>query len=262
MNEAITRVANLLADAARTGIPIPPVRGLLPEADLDAAYAVQQINTDRGLAAGRRLVGRKIGLTSLVVQKQLGVDQPDFGMLFADMAFNDGEEIPWSRLMQARCEAEVALVMAHDLVDEQPTVVDLIDAVAYALPAIEIVGSRIANWDIRITDTIADNASSGLYVLGQQPVKLADVDLRLAGMTLERRGEAVSFGAGVACLGHPLNAARWLARTLVRVGSPLRAGDVVLTGALGPMVPVQPGDVFDARIEGLGSVRAVFGQKA
>ena len=133
------------------------------------------------------------------------------------------------------------------------------NATAYALPAIEIVGSRIAKWDIRITDTIADNASSGLYVLGNQPVRLADVDLRLAGMVMERNGEPLSFGVGAACLGHPFNAALWLARTMVRVGMPLKAGDVVLSGALGPMVAVNPGDVFEARISGLGSVRAVFG---
>jgi 2-keto-4-pentenoate hydratase len=164
--------------------------------------------------------------------------------------------------MQPKCEAEVALVLCKDLSDERLTVTDLIDATAYALPAIEIVGSRIAKWDIRITDTIADNASSGLYVLGNRPVKLADVDLRLAGMVMERRGEPVSFGAGAACLGHPFNAALWLARTMTGVGSPLKAGDVVLTGALGPMVAVEPGDVFEARMQGLGSVRAVFGAAA
>ena len=257
--DVIASVAQQLFDAARSGVPIAPVRTQLPDGDLDAAYAVQRTNTERALAAGRRLTGRKIGLTSLAVQKQLGVDRPDFGMLFADMAFGDAEEVPWSRLMQAKCEAEVALVLERELPDERLTVPDLIAATAYALPAIEIVGSRIAKWDIRITDTIADNASSGLYVLGNRPVKLDDVDLRLAGMVMERRGEPVSFGVGAACLGHPFNAALWLARTLARLGMPLRAGDVVLTGALGPMVAVNPGDVFEARINGLGSVRAVFG---
>lgn len=262
MNDTLQHVADLLEQAARSGVPTPPVRALLPDGDLAAAYAVQKINTERAVAHGRRLSGRKIGLTSLAVQKQLGVDQPDFGMLFADMAFGDGEEVPWSRLMQPKCEAEVALVLERDLTDEQLTLPDLIHATAYALPAIEIVGSRIVNWDIRITDTIADNASSGLYVLGNQPVRLADVDLRLAGMVMERRGEPVSLGVGAACLGHPFNAALWLARTLVRVGMPLRVGDVILSGALGPMVAVNPGDVFEARIAGLGSVRAVFGAAA
>jgi 2-keto-4-pentenoate hydratase len=162
--------------------------------------------------------------------------------------------------MQAKCEAEVALVLEHDLVDGGIGMADLISAIAYVLPAIEIVGSRIEKWDIRITDTIADNASAGLYVLGNRPILLNTIDLRLAGMVMELRGKQVSLGVGAACLGHPLNAALWLARKMVSVGMPLRSGDVVMTGALGPMVPVRPGDVFDAHVAGLGSIRVAFGQ--
>jgi 2-keto-4-pentenoate hydratase len=223
------------------------------------AYAIQSVNTDFYVDQGRRLSGRKIGLTSKSVQKQLGVDSPDFGMLFADMEVQDGEEVAMSRLLQPKVEAEIALVIDSDLDGEQLTMTDVISSVAYALPAIEIVGSRIENWNIRLLDTVADNASSGLYVLGSTPVSIDAFDLRLCGMVMERRGEQVSLGAGVACLGNPLNAALWLARTMVDVGAPLKAGDVIMTGALGPMVAVQPGDVFDARINGLGSVRAVFG---
>lgn len=255
---AIEQAADRLMMVWEGGEPIPPLRTSLPEGNLDVAYAVQQRNTDRWLRAGRRLAGRKIGLTSVAVQKQLGVDQPDFGMLFADMCVGDGEPIAWKRLQQPKCEAEVALVLERDLDQIDVGIPDLIRATAYALPAIEVVGSRIANWDIRIVDTIADNASSGLYVLGSQPVKLDALDLRLAGMVMERRGEPVSLGAGAACLGHPFNAAVWLARTMVRVGMPLKAGDTILTGALGPMVAAAPGDVFEARIHTLGSVRAVF----
>ena len=261
-NASILSIADALHAAQLSGEPIAPIRTQLPENDLESAYAVQHHNTQRALASGRRLCGRKIGLTSKAVQKQLGVDQPDFGMLFADMAIADGEEIAWPRLMQPKCEAEVALVLEKDLPQEQLTMSDLLSAVGYALPAIEIVGSRIAMWDIRIVDTIADNASSGLYVLGNRPVMLKALDLRLAGMVMERNGEPESYGVGAACLGHPLNAALWLARTMARVGMPLQAGETILSGALGPMVAVQPGDVFDARIEGLGSVRAVFGTQS
>ncbi|MFI6642455.1 2-keto-4-pentenoate hydratase [Streptomyces sp. NPDC050504] len=255
---AVARAAERLDAARRTGVPCAPVRDLLPAGDLAAAYAVQTTLSDHRRAEGRRVTGWKIGLTSAAVQSQLGVSTPDFGVLMDDMAVPDGAEIPWEAVLQPRAEAEVALVLADDLVHERHTVADVIRATAFALPAVEVVGSRIRDWDISAVDTIADNASSGAYVLGTRPVPLRDLDLRTAGMVLERRGEPVSTGAGAACLGHPLHAAVWLADTLVRLGTPLRAGDTVLTGALGPMAAVEPGDVFEARIDGLGSVRAAF----
>lgn len=263
MDQRIKAVADQLWQAAASGQPIAPVRTQIEAAAIDgdllaAAYAVQQLVTQRRLQAGARLVGRKIGLTSLAVQKQLGVDSPDFGALFADMAVGDGEEIAWSRLMQPKVEAEIALVLARDLRHGKHTVADLIGATAYALPAIEVVGSRIANWDIRLLDTVADNASASLFVLGTRPVKLSKLDLAGCGMVMERRGEPVSVGAGAACLGNPLNAAVWLADVLARMGTPLVAGDVLMTGALGPMAVVEPGDVFSAQVEGLGAVRAAF----
>lgn len=243
---------------------VPPVRdaiGALGGDTLANAYRVQQINTQRQLAAGARLVGRKIGLTSVAVQKQLGVDQPDFGMLFDHMAYGDGEEIPFDRTQQPKVEAEIALVLGRDLQHERHTIADLIDATAYALPAIEVVGSRIANWDIRLADTVADNASSGLFVLGSRPVKLDAFDIVGCGMVMERGGDPVSVGAGAACLGNPINAAIWLANKMVQVGAPLRAGDIVLTGALGPMAVVNSGDVISAHIQGLGAVRALFSKE-
>ncbi|GGZ81144.1 2-keto-4-pentenoate hydratase [Streptomyces subrutilus] len=257
--DPVTRAAERLDEARRTGVPCDPVRDLLPIGDLDTAYAVQSLLTDRRLAEGRRVTGWKIGLTSAAVQAQLGVESPDFGALFDDTALPDGADLPWGAVLQPKAEAEVALVLEHDLEHERHTVADIIRATAFALPAMEIVGSRIRDWDITAVDTIADNASSGAYVLGNRPVRLRDLDLRTAGMVLERRGEPLSTGAGAACLGHPLHAALWLADTLVRVGRPLRAGDTVLTGALGPMTAVAPGDVLEARIDGLGSVRAAFG---
>lgn len=265
VNQQIQAIAGQLWAAQQGGQPIAPVREQIQAVagdgdSLATAYAVQEAVSAMRLSAGGRLVGRKIGLTSKAVQKQLGVDVPDFGALFADMAACDGEEIAWSRLMQPKAEAEIALVLERDLVHQKHTVADLLGATAYALPAIEVVGSRIANWDIRLTDTVADNASCGLFVLGTQPVPLSALDLAGCGMVMERRGEPVSVGAGAACLGNPLNAALWLADMLVRMGTPLRAGDVLLTGALGPMVEVAPGDVLTARIEGLGQVSAAFGR--
>jgi 2-keto-4-pentenoate hydratase len=256
--QQLEQAASALREAAGTRRFIAPLRDSYPDIDIASAYAIQTLNTKQRLSEGRRLVGCKIGLTAVAVQKQLGVDQPDYGMLFDDMGYGDGEPIPASILTQPRIEAEIAFVMGRDLTLSNPGQVDVLNAIEYALPALEIVGSRIANWDIRIADTIADNASSSAFVLGSRPCKLSDFDLRLCGMVLERRGDPVSVGAGAACLGNPVNAVVWLARTMAALGTPLRAGDLVLSGALGPMVAVQPGDVFETRINGLGAVRAVF----
>jgi 2-keto-4-pentenoate hydratase len=250
--------AKSLRDAARGGTYVPPLRETYPGIDADAAYAIQRINTEERIASGRRVVGCKIGLTARAVQAQLGVDRPDFGMLFDDMGFGDGEPVPLSVLQQPKIEAEVAFVFGRDLKMGNPSQVDVMNAIDYALPALEIVGSRVAGWNIKFVDTVADNASSGAYVLGSTPRKLSQFDLRLCGMVMNRRGEPVSVGAGAACLGNPINAVVWLARTMASLGQPLRAGDLVLSGALGPMVPVAPGDVFDTRINGLGNVKAVF----
>ncbi|MFI9595832.1 2-keto-4-pentenoate hydratase [Nonomuraea sp. NPDC052265] len=251
------QAAERLAEAARTGKPCAPIRDLITT--VADAYAVQEINTRRALEEGRRPVGRKIGATNPLLQQKFGIDQPDHGMLFADMAELDGRPVRVERFLQPRAEAEVALVFGRDLTEGPFTLVDVIRAVEFALPAIEIADSRIADWDITIADTVADNASGGAYVLGGTPKPLTALDLGAAAMTMTRNGEEVSSGSGAACLGNPLNAALWLAGALAATGRPLRAGDVVLTGALGPVVPVEAGDVFEARIEGLGSVRAVFG---
>lgn len=256
--EQIEAAAARLRQAHESGVPCAPVRELIGETDVATAYAVQALTTARALAGGRRLVGRKIGLTARSVQVQLGVDQPDYGMLFADMAVAEGEEIAPGRVLQPRVEGEIAFVLGADLDETQLTPADIINAVDYALAAIEIVGSRIAGWNIKITDTIADNASSGLFALGNEPRRLGTFDLRLCGMVMERAGEPVAVGAGAACLGSPLSAALWLARLMAKVGRPLRRGDVVMTGALGPMAAANPGDVFELRIAGLGSARAYF----
>jgi 2-keto-4-pentenoate hydratase len=255
----VDEIARRLRHAADSGVAIPPIRNELAAGGIAAAYAVQDANTRHHVQQGRRLVGRKIGLTAKAVQAQLGVDQPDFGALFAEMEMADGDEVPRSRVMQPKVEAEIALVLERDLDRDQLGLTDLLSALAYALPAIEIVGSRIEDWNIDLLDTVADNASSGLFVLGAAPVKIDRLDWRLCGMVMEKRGQQVSLGAGAACLGNPLNAALWLARKMVSIGSPMKAGDVILTGALGPMATVSPGDVFVARVNGLGSVRAAFG---
>ncbi len=243
--------AAALRAAYRKGA-IAPLRGSLGPRDEAAAYAIQSINTNYWVGKGRRIVGRKIGLTAKAVQAQLGVDQPDFGVLFDDMAIASGGVLKASQVLQAKAEAEVALVLAHDLNTPGATAQDVLDAAGYACAAIEIVDSRIADWKITFADTVADNGSSAFFVLGDRKVPLDGLDLYTCGMVLEVNGKIVSIGAGAACLGHPLEAAAWLARRLSGLGEGLRAGDVILTGALGPMVAIEPGDRIKAKIGGLG----------
>lgn len=253
----MTDMHTLLADrlnAAYQGGAVPPLRDGLEPTDAAGAYAVQAINIRRWTDAGRRIVGRKIGLTAKAVQMQLGVDQPDFGALFEDMAIADGGTLLSSQVLQPKAEAEIALVLSRDLDMRDPTRADVEAAVDYAVAAIEIVDSRIADWKITFADTVADNGSSAFFVLGSDRKPLTGLDLFTCGMVLEVNGKVVSLGAGAACLGHPLEAARWLAATMQAVGEPLRAGDVVMTGALGPMVALTPGDVVRARIGGVGEV--------
>jgi 2-keto-4-pentenoate hydratase len=223
-------------------------------AGLSAAYAVAAINTRARLEEGRRIIGMKVGLTSRAVQQQLGVDQPDFGMLFDDMEFLSQQEVPTQRLMQPKVEAEVAFVVGRDVTAQAPSYGEFLACLAYALPAIEIVDSAIADWKITLVDTVADNASSGLFVLGDQPVGIGQLSLAELGMQMTKNGQLVSTGNGAACLGHPLRAAWWLARTMAQHGQGLKAGQVILSGALGPMVPVQAGDLVQAQIGALGTV--------
>lgn len=240
------------------GTAVEPLRDLLSATDAEGAYLVQAINTEFWRSQGRRVVGRKVGLTAKAVQRQLGVDQPDFGVLFEDMAIPDRGVLPRAAVIQPKAEAEVAFVLAADLDDPATTVAQVADAVESAVAAIEIVDSRIAEWRITFADTVADNGSSAFFVLGGDRRPLAGLDLLTCGMILEVNGEIVSLGAGAACLGNPLEAAAWLARTLAARGEPLRAGEVVLSGALGPMVAIAPGDHARATIGGLGTVSFSF----
>jgi 2-keto-4-pentenoate hydratase len=259
---AVADAARRLAVAMSSRTPCPPVRDLLPAGDIRAAYAVQTTLVAGRVNSGAQIVGRKIGLTNPAVQSQLGVDQPDFGALFEDMNCRSGEPIDPSRLLQPRIEAEIAFVLGADLDAPSIDARDVAAATAHVVVALEIVDSRIAGWDITIVDTIADNASSGLFVLGDEPLPLGDLDLAAVAMTLHRGDELVSSGVGADCLGSPLAAMAWLANTTRQFGQPLRAGEVVLSGALGPVVPVQPGDVFTANVSGIGTVTAHFADAA
>ena len=248
--------------AQTTRVPCAPVRDLIGTDDLDAAYAVQQALVARRLDGGARVVGRKIGATSRAVQEQLGVGQPDFGYLLDDMDVSGHHLISMRTLVQPRVEAEVAFRLGRDLDfggdEEALTLAAVREAVDVALPALEIVDSRIAEWDIGFTDTVADNASSGLYVVGSHGRPLAELEPREVEMALAINGEVRSSGNGAACLGDPLEALRWLAVQAQRFGDPLRAGHLVLSGALGPFVPFAPGDRVEATISGFEPLSVLF----
>jgi 2-keto-4-pentenoate hydratase len=250
-------VARLL-QAQVDRVPCAAVRDLIGTDDLPAAYAVQQGLVQARLAGGATVVGRKIGATSEAVQRQLGVDQPDFGYLLSDMDVSDEDLISMRPLLQPRVEGEVAFVLARDLDDDEITLEVVRDAVEVALPALEIVDSRIADWDIGFTDTVADNASSGLFVVGRVGLGLAELEPRDVTMSLTINGEERSSGTGAACLGDPLEALRWLAVQAQRFGDPLRAGHLILSGALGPFVPFVPGDRVVATISGFAPLSVQF----
>lgn len=258
INKKVEAAAKRLREAANKREVCEPVRNLIGTSDIEKAYAVQEINTAYRIAEGARIVGSKIGLTSPAVQKQLGVDQPDFGMLWHDKEIQNGGEISMSKLMQPKAEAELAFVLGKDLTSDKLTTIDIISAIDYVLPSIEIVGSRIKNWDIKITDTIADNASASHWVVGHQPISLENIDLLNCKMVMKNKGKVVSKGIGKNCLGSPINAMFWLANQMIKMGNSMQAGDVILTGALGPMVSAKAGDDFKITIEGAGEVSVKF----
>ena len=252
MTDRLQQAAERLR-AAYSGGAVAPLRDILDPLDADGAYAIQALNTRFWESQGRRIVGRKIGLTAKAVQQQLGVDRPDFGVLFDDMRVPDGGTLNPGSLLQPKAEAEIALIIGRDLNLAEPSMDDIFDAAESVVAAIEIVDSRIADWKISFADTVADNGSSAFFVLARDGKPLAGLDLEGAAMEMRFNGETVSTGVGAAALGNPLNAAAWLAQTLAARGEPLKAGDILLAGALGPMAALTPGDYVHAKVAGIGA---------
>ena len=231
---------------------VEPLSKRYPAISIDDAYAIQQHLLARRLAAGERVIGKKIGVTSQAVMDMLGVFQPDFGWLTDDMAYNEGEPVPANRLIQPKAEGEIAFVLKQKLQGPGVSAAQVLAATEGVMACFEIVDSRIRDWQIQIEDTVADNASCGAFVLGDRLVDPRSVDLGTCGMVLEKNGEIVATGAGAAALGHPANAVAWLANTLGMHGIALEAGEVVLSGSLAAMVPVQAGDHLRLSIGGIG----------
>lgn len=238
---------------------VSPLTARGEDISIDDAYHISLRMLERRQAAGARVIGKKIGVTSKAVQSMLNVHQPDFGYLTDDMVFNSGEVMPISeRLIAPRAEGEIAFILKKDLMGPSVTNADVLAATECVMPCFEIVDSRIKDWNIAIQDTVADNASCGLFVLGEEAVSPRKVDLVSCGMVVEKNGAIISTGAGAAALGSPVNCVAWLANTLGEFGISLKAGEVILSGSLVPLEPVQAGDSLRVDIGGIGSASVRF----
>ena len=256
--KTIEALGDSLYDALVARTPIAPLSAAHPDMTIEDAYHVQQRMIGRRLEQGDRVIGKKIGVTSKAVMNMLGVHQPDFGYLLDSMVFNEGESVDMDTLIQPKAEGEIAFLLKKDLQGPGVTAADVLAATEGVMACFEIVDSRIQDWKIKIQDTVADNASCGVFVLGDQLVDIADLDLALAGMVLEKNGEIVVTGAGAATMAHPVNAMVWLANMLGSLGIALKAGDIVLSGAMGAMVPVARGDNLRMTIGGIGGCSVRF----
>lgn len=258
-NKLIQSLGDELYQALVNQTTVAPLTERHPDITVEDAYHIAQVITDSRVAAGERIIGKKIGLTSKVVQNMLGVGEPDFGFLTDGMAYSQGEEMPISKkLIQPKAEGEIAFILKKDLLGPGLTAADVIAATECVMPCFEVVDSRVEDWRIKIQDTVADNASCGLFVLGDTAISPRSVDLRTVGMTVEKNGSLLSTGAGAAVLGSPVNCVMWLANTLGQFGIPLKAGEVILSGSLVPMEPVQAGDFMSVSVGGMGTASVRF----
>lgn len=254
----IQTLGDELYTALRSRSVVEPLTNRHADITIEHAYRIQQRMIARRLQDGERVVGKKIGVTSRAVMNMLGVFQPDFGYMLDAMIVADGDSIPMSTLIQPKAEGEIAFILKRDLMGPGIGNADVLAATECVMPCFEIVDSRIRDWKIKIQDTVADNASCGVFVLGDRAVDPKQIDLNTCGMVLEKNGEVIATGAGAAALGSPVNAVAWLANTLGRLGIGLKAGEVILSGALAAMFPARAGDNFRVSIGGLGGCSVRF----
>jgi len=255
----IEQCALRLKQAMSDQVTLTPLSTQYPELTIDDSYKISLEFLKLRLAQGEKVVGKKIGLTSEVVQHVLGVHQPDFGFLTDKMHFSSGSEIVLKdELIQPKSEGEIAFKLKHNLVGPNITAADVLAATDKVFACFEIVDSRIHNWEIKIEDTVADNASCGIYVMSDEGVDPNTVDFENCSMTIKNKGEVVATGKGSAALGSPLNCVAWLANTLGKYNIPLEAGDIILSGSLAAMIPGQIGDDMSVEIEGVGKAEFKF----
>ena len=257
-NKTIAALGDELFDAWHDARQIAPVTEREPQITIAEAYRVQLHTIERRVKDGERIVGKKIGITAKAVMQMLKVDQPDFGHLLSGMTYNEGEPLDAKRFCQPRGEGEIAFILGNDLAGPGIKGPDVLAATECVMPAFEIVDSRVTDWKIKIQDTVADNASAAAFVLGDNAVSVRNIDLATCGMVLEKNGEIIGTGAGAASLGNPVNAVAWLANTLGELGIALKAGEVILSGSLSIMFPIQAGDVLRMSLNGIGNVSCRF----
>ena len=247
-----------LAQAERSGEPITPLTAAYPDIDVVDAYEIQLINIRQRVAEGARVLGHKVGLSSKAMQQMMGVDEPDYGHLLDEMELFEDTPVKTNRYLYPRVEVEVGFILSADLPGGDCTEDDVLAATEALVPAIELIDTRITDWKIGLCDTIADNASSAGYVLGQARVSPAELDVKKIDAVLTCKGEVIAEGRSDAVLGNPVTAVAWLARKVESFGVRLRKGDVVLPGSCTKAIDVHPGDDFVADFAGLGSVRLSF----
>lgn len=258
MSEIVNQFAKELREAEETKLGIAPITSVRSDLTINDAYAIQLENIYRKLEQGHKVVGKKIGLTSLAMQNLLGVNEPDYGHLLDSMVIENGGAVPVDKVLQPKVEGEIAFILKKELRGPNVTTLDVLQATEYIVPALEIVDSRVQDWKIKLADTVADNASSGFFVLGGKPMKIDEVDMKLVGMVLTKNGEIINTGVGAAALGNPASCVAWLANKLSEFDIPLRQGEVILSGALSAAAEAKPGDVFTARFAHLGQVSVCF----
>ena len=254
----INDLVNQLHQAWENASQIPPITDSVPKITVEEAYQIQLKLMGKRITEGEAVVGKKIGITAKVVMKMLGVDQPDFGHLMSGMEFQESQSLPFNKFCQPKGEGEIAFLLKKDLTGPGITRDQIIEATECVMPAFEIVDSRIQDWNIKIQDTIADNASAGAFVIGSSRTSLKGLDLATCGMVLKKNGEIIGTGNGAATLDHPLNAVGWLANTLGSLGMSLKAGEIILSGSLSVMFPIQSGDSLEMEIEGVGKTMCHF----
>lgn len=258
MNNVIERIADTLLEAERSRQAVAPLTGQYDDLTVADAYNVQLEVLKRKLSEGRSVIGKKVGLTSVAMQKMLGVDEPDYGHLLDDMKVENGAKVKVSNLLIPKIEAEIGFVLGEDLKGPNVTFLDVLMATKYVVPTLEIIDSRIADWKIGLVDTVADNGSSAMVVVGDEMAEIDGIDLRSVGMILSKNGEMIATGSGAAALGHPAHAIAWLANKLHEFGISLKAGELILPGALSAAIVVQEGDIVTAQFGQVGSVSVTF----